>query len=285
MIDNLSRGNIRNLESVLDKILFVPHDMRFPILTPRYDIVFDLAAKCYGITKLYQDEPDFISTNTRITLNTLECLKNRVDHYFYISSSCVYDFEGCPKPHKEEYSKEVPKSAYDITKRFGEELVKIFAKEYGFGYIIIRPFNVFGLGEGEDGPHVITDFLHRIEEETRNPTKKFWMLGSGEQTRSFTYIEDFVDALIFLLDRVKELDTWNQTFNVGTQVENSINELMETMFELWGLPLEEYEIEHRPPIKGDVQERNPDVTKINNLGWKASYTLREALQEMHYECT
>ena len=59
VIDNLSRGKIENLGIYLDQIKFIQYDMKKPIFLDEYDVVFDLAARVYGITKLYEDEPGF----------------------------------------------------------------------------------------------------------------------------------------------------------------------------------------------------------------------------------
>ena len=276
VIDNLSRGKLENLEGCLDKIKFIKFDMKKPIVLGNYDYVFDLAARVYGITKLYENESGFLRENTSILLNTLECVKDRVKHYFYVSSSCVYNFDGCPKPHKEEYADKIPKSGYDISKRFAEEIVKLYAKQYGFNYTIIRPFNVYGPLEGEEAPHVITDFFNRIKKEKERWTKTFWILGNGEQTRSFTYVKDFVDAIIFLMDKKQAK---NETFNVGTGIETRIIDLLEQCFKITGLDFKDYTIQHKPPIKGDVQSRNPDVSKIMKLGWKPKYSLFKGLEE------
>ena len=278
VIDNLSRGKTENLSGIIDKITFIQHDLKTPISLGEYDVVFDLAAKVYGITKLYENEAEFIHSNLLILLNTLEAVKRKIRHYFYLSSSCVYNFEGCPHPHKEEDANRIPKTAYDISKRFGEEIVKIYAKQFSFSYTIIRPFNVYGEGEGEEAPHVITDFFNRLKEikEKRLP-KKFWMLGSGQQTRSFTYREDLIDALLFLMGKE---ESRNEIYNVGTEEEVTINKLLDLILEVIGERRSNWEIEHRPPIPQDVQRRCPDVSKLRSLGWKPRYNLRKGLERV-----
>jgi len=278
VIDNLSRGKAKNLKDILDKITFIQHDLREPITLDRFDVVFDLAAKVYGITKLYENEADFIRSNLLILLNTLEAVKSKIKHYFYFSSSCVYNFEECPLPHKEEDANRIPKTAYDISKRFGEEIVKIYAKQFSFFYTIIRPFNIYGEEESEEAPHVITDFFNRLKEiKSKGLPKKFWMLGSGQQTRSFTYKEDLVDALLFLMKTKK---SQNETFNVGTGEEVTINKLLDLIFEVIGEQRNDWEIEHRPPIPQDVQKRCPDVSKLKSLGWRPKYNLRKGLEKV-----
>lgn len=274
VIDNLSRGSLENLENYIDQIKFIKHDLRMPImLNSSYDVVFDLAAKIYGITKLYEDEAGFINDNLRILLNVLEAVKNRTKHYFYISSSCVYNFDGCPVPHKEEDAIKIPKTAYDQSKRFAEEIVKIYAQQHGFSYSIIRPFNVYGPKEGEEAPHVITDFMDRLVDAIQHNKKRFWMLGTGTQTRSFTYVKDLVDALIFLMKKQEK----NITINIGTGRETTINELLDLMLTVSGGW--RFRIEHKPPIPQDVQRRCPDISLIKKLGWKPKYSLEKGLKE------
>ena len=282
IIDNLSRGNLNNLMLVIDKpnFNFSEHDLTLPLLKPsiisldHFDVIFDLAARVYGITKLYVDEPAFFRENTRILLSTLEEFRDKVDHYFQVSSSCIYNFEGCPLPHKEEYATKIPKTGYDISKRFGEEIGRVYAETYGFKYTVIRPFNVYGPNESGEASHVVTDFLQQIIAEKQYLTDKFWILGTGEQTRSFTYVKDLVDAMVFLMNRGEK-----GVFNVGTGVETRIIDLLKLMFEITGLNWNRYEIVNKPAIKGDVQKRCPDITKITSLGWKPKYSLRAGLEE------
>lgn len=279
IIDDLSRGKRENLTDIFGDPewvgSFYQHDMKNPLQFPLvYDVVFDLAARVYGITRLYDDEPSFLRENTLILLNTLECVKNAVKHYFYVSSSCVYHFDGCPTPHKEEHANVIPRTGYDISKRFGEEIVRIYAEKHGFKYTVIRPFNVYAAGEGEEAPHVITDFFNRILEETKNPTGTFWILGSGEQTRSFTYLEDFVDGLILLMDAGSE-----GVFNVGSDEETRVIDLLRMAMNTAGLDYDRYEVERRKPFKEDVQRRNPDVSKMKALGWTPKHSLEQGLKE------
>ena len=283
VIDNLVRGSMSNLAGYLDKIMLLTEDLRDPIKFPmlqieKFDVVFDLAAKISGIWGLYEDQPSFMRENISILLNTLEYAKDKVKHYFWISSSCIYNFDGCPLPHKEDYAFVIPKTGYDISKRFGEEIVRLYAEKYGFKYTIIRPFNVYGLNDSEESAHVITDFWKRILEEKHNPTGKFWILGSGRQSRNFTYIKDFVNALVFLMEQ-----GITGTFNVGTGEETCIIDLLKLMFEIAELPFDKYIIEHKQPFKEDVQKRCPDVSKILDLGWKPKFSLRQGLEEMWRE--
>jgi len=278
--DDLSRGTIENLKPIMDRIGFFDEDLRLlrsaPSLFPKVDITIDCAARISGIWGLYKDQTVFLRDNIPILLNILENVET--EHYVWFSSSCVYNFDGCPLPHREEDAKIIPKTGYDISKRFGEEIVRIYAEKKGFKYTIIRPFNVYGLGESEESPHVITDFWNRILEEKKNPTGRFWILGSGEQTRSFTYIKDFVDAVLFLIERGE-----TGVFNVGTGEETRIIDLLRLMFNIAGLPFDKYTIEHREPFKEDVRKRCPDVSKIMRLGWKPKYSLEDGLREMWNE--
>jgi nucleoside-diphosphate-sugar epimerase len=276
VVDDLSRGRKGNLNGYLDKVRFIFHDMRRPIkFLQGFDVVYDLAARITGIWGLYTDQSMFVRDNVQILLNTLECLKDRIERYFWFSSSCVYNFDGCPLPHKEGDATKVPKTGYDVSKRFGEEIVRVYAEQHGYKYIIARPFNVYGLGESEESPHVVTDFWKRIIEEKRKQTKRFWILGDGNQTRSFTYIKDFVDAVMFLTNRGE-----TGIFNIGTGEETRIIDLLKLMFRIAGLPFDEYVIEHRSSFKEDVQRRFPDITKILKLGWMPKYSLEEGLREM-----
>jgi UDP-glucose 4-epimerase len=70
----------------------------------------------------------------------------------------------------------------------------------------------------------------------------------------------------------------NETFNVGTGTETSINDLLTLMMKVFGK--QQLRIEHKPQIANDVPKRCPDVSKIMSLGWKPKFTLEEGLKEM-----
>lgn len=143
-----------------------------------------------------------------------------------------------------------PRFSYAGTKILGEQYVITAARESAFDYTIVRPHNLYGEAMGYD--HVIPEFIEQIV--TDDP---FSIYGSGEQTRSFCYISDAVDASVRA-----GFDTAgaNEIYNVGTQEEVTINHLAEQLFDIAGV---HPEVTHTDSIEleGSVQRRQPDITK------------------------
>lgn len=150
------------------------------------DVVFHLADNC-KINKCIED-PSLAFENVHGIYSVLEmCRKNKIKKIVYFSSSRVLSKE---------------KNPYTAGKLYGEELVKAYNKCYGIDYIIIRPSTVYG---GED----ITNRLMNIWINNAKKDEPLKIFGNSNKTLCFTYIDDFVDAII------ESLEGWNRDYNIG----------------------------------------------------------------------
>lgn len=150
------------------------------------DIVFHLADNC-KINKCI-DNPELAFENVRSIIAILEmCRRNNIKKLVYFSSSRVLSEE---------------KNPYTAGKIYGEELCKAYYKCYGIEYIIIRPSTVYG---GEDH----TNRLMNIWINNALEGKNLEIYGDSSKTLSFTYIKDFIDAVI---DSLKK---WNRAYNIA----------------------------------------------------------------------
>ncbi len=275
VFDNFSRGKPTNLP---DGITLVTADAKDGGMNLRgFDWVYDFAARVAGARDLYKDPAILLSDNLRITSSVLQAVVDgQVPNYFYVSSSCVYDFPGAKVPHVEEDTN-ICDTSYGFSKVIGEQLTKWYARQYGFNVRIARLFNVYGPGDSFLSPHVIPEFLRKAEEA--RTTGEFAILGDGTQTRDFTWMGDVIEGLLTITDRGTHL----QPYNIGTGKQHSIRQLAELVCEVAGLSGIRFTMESTPPPKEDIQKRAADNTKLRGLGWEPLTDLRTGITAMLME--
>jgi nucleoside-diphosphate-sugar epimerase len=189
-----------------------------------------------------------------------------------VSSSMVFErAQTFPTPETAILTSPPPITGYGFSKLFSEYLAKTYQEEFGVPYVIARPFNAYGPGE-ESGDyigysHVIPDLVRKVL-SGQHPLE---ILGSGNQTRSYTYVEDVADALAFVAERAE-----NDDFNIATGLETTVVHLAEMIWRLCGRK-EKFSIITRPAFEHDVQRRVPDISKITSLGWRAKVPLERGL--------
>src|SRR5438128_4375741 len=203
--DNGSRG-----KNVTEGAITIWTDGRLMPALEGFDMVYDFAARVYGVRDLYKDPAELLADNIAITIGVLKAVvAGKVPNYFYVSSSCVYDFPGAKVPHREDDTN-ICDTSYGFSKLAGEQLVKWYARQYGFVAKIARLFNVYGPGDSFQSPHVIPEFIKKAEEA--KTTGKFSILGTGDQSRDFTYMDDVVEGILAIAER----GAHRQAYNIGT---------------------------------------------------------------------
>jgi nucleoside-diphosphate-sugar epimerase len=206
-------------------------------------------------------------------LNIIEaCIKNRVKELYLASSSEVYQ-----TPLKIPTDEQEPLKIPDIfNPRYsyggGKILTELMGVHYGKKYfkklIIFRPHNVYGPDMGSD--HVIPEFIKRFKTLKR---KKFKIQGTGNEIRSFIYIEDFIDAFKLILKRGKHLNI----YNIGTSEKIKIKELA---FRLSRIFKKKIILKKTPLARGGTKVRIPDINKIKKLGFKSKFSLDKGLKKI-----
>lgn len=285
VIDDLSKNSIvhranmkglpknASLETNLFNLLDADRTKRvFNRINP--SIVFHLAAKIGGIGYFHKSPADIIHDNLIIDSNVFDAVKqtSSVEKTICVSSSMVFESATAFPVKESDLSKIAPpQTSYGFSKLAVEYLARAYASQYGLNYVIARPFNCFGpneaVGEYIGYSHVIPDLISKVF-SGQSPLE---ILGSGEQTRSYTYVEDVASALLFLAEHCT-----NGDFNIGTGTETSVRELAELIWKLCGRT-EPFTTKSVPAFEFDVQRRVPDITKISNAGWRARTSLDEGL--------
>jgi nucleoside-diphosphate-sugar epimerase len=142
-----------------------------------------------------------------------------------------------------------------------------YGKQYFKKLIIFRPHNVYGKNMGNE--HVIPEFINRFK-SLRG--KSFKIQGSGNETRSFIYIEDFVQAFDLILTKGKHLNI----YNIGTSEKIKIKDLA---FKLAKIYKKKVLLKKTALAKGGTKIRLPDITKIKSLGFRKKFSLDKGLKK------
>jgi len=277
VVDDLSKGEAANLAEVLPRIEFIQGDL-LDMKTARQclkgiDFCFHLAAKIGGIGFFHKYPATSIRDNTLMNLNLWDVAKDIGTKMVCVSSSMVFERTSLfPTPETAVESSPPPLTGYGFSKLIAEYICRTYHEEFSVPYVIVRPFNAYGPGETPGDyagfAHVIPDLIAKIL-SGQYPLE---ILGSGEQIRSYTYVDDVADGILFIAAH-----TENDDFNVGTGVETTTMQLAEIIWKLCGRE-EPFKLKHLPPFKYDVQKRVPDTSKIRNLGWRPKTTLEQGLE-------
>jgi nucleoside-diphosphate-sugar epimerase len=237
-------------------------------------VCFHLAAKIGGIGYFHKAPATILRDNSIMNLNLWDAAVEADAKMVCLSSSMVFECATTfPTRESAIETSPPPKSGYGFSKLLSEYIARTYYEEFGVKYLIARPFNVYGEGElpGEyvGYAHVIPDLIVKVLRQ-EYPLE---IMGSGNQTRCYTYVDDVVDGMLLIAEK-KE----NDDFNIGTNVETTVTELAERIWRLCGRK-ETLKFKHVSSFKDDVQRRFPDVSKIMLLGWTPKTSLNEGLRK------
>ena len=268
VVDDLSTMQTKNLSEKVTLIRKKVEDFKSDA---KFDYVLHFAAR--PSPEDYIIHPvDTILSNSIGTLNMLKIAKNSGAVFLYTSSSEVYG-NASILPTPETYFGYVNpngiRSCYDEGKRYSEALIMSYYREYKIDVRIERPFNVYGSGIRPDGLYgrVIPRFILNALKGEDLP-----IFGDGNQTRSFLYIDDWVDATWKLL---KSTEMSGEVVNIGSVTEVTINALAKSIIDLAD---SHSKIVHLDAREDDPYRRSADITKIRKLlGWEPKVPLEVGL--------
>ena len=214
------------------------------------DMVYHLAAKTY-VPFSFENPGETYAVNVLGTLNILELCRLRNVEKIVFASSYVY---GQPRylPIDEKHPVQ-PTNPYMRSKVLGEELCRAYNTDFGVKCIILRPFNVYGVGQSGDLliPTIISQ-LQAGKIELKDPAPK----------RDFVYVSDLISALI----EAGKFDGNFEIFNIGYGTSYSVKEIVDKIVQLYGKEVKmNYENERR---KSEIMDVVADIGKAKEkLGW------------------
>jgi UDP-glucuronate decarboxylase len=273
VVDNFYTGNRQNVSEFFanPKFELLRHDVTSPLFV-EVDGIFNLASPASPVH--YQMHPvQTIKTNLIGSINLLGLARRLQCKIFQASTSEVYG-DPISSPQMEEYWGNVNpvgiRSCYDEGKRAAETLFFDYQRQYDVDIAVARIFNTYGPKMQLNDGRVISNF---IVQALRN--QPITIYGSGEQTRSFCYVNDLIEGFVKYFFHVDKLPG---PINLGNPTEFSILELAEMVI---AKTKSSSKIVFMPLPLDDPQQRRPDIQKATKfLGWKPKIELSEGLDLM-----
>ncbi|MBI2591885.1 SDR family oxidoreductase [Candidatus Saccharibacteria bacterium] len=274
-VDNLSTSSGHNIEHLKSKsnFNFVRHDIINPlprkIMTTKYGLVINLASPA-SPPQYRRLAIETLQAGSQGTLNLLELAKNSNARFCLASTSEVYgDPEVHPQP--ESYWGMVhsygPRSMYDEAKRYAEALVYAYRQKHRVDTVVARFFNTYGPRMDPADGRVVSNFV--VQALKGQPLTIY---GTGNQTRSFCYVDDLVEGVIKLIDSSQE-----GPMNLGNPTEFTILELAKKIRRLTSTSSR---LVYKPLPGDDPLQRRPDITLAKQrLGWQPKANLDSGLKK------
>ncbi len=245
------------------------------------DTVFHLAADMGGIGFIEANKAlcmlsVLISTNMMVA-----CRDQGVERLFYASSACVYaaDKQSVPDVYglaEADAYPAMPEDGYGWEKLFSERMARHFGEDFGMVARVGRYHNVYGPygsydGGREKAPAAI---CRKVVAAQLSGSNRIEIWGDGEQTRSFTFIDDCLEGTLRLTS-----SECAEPLNIGSSELVTINDLVTTCEEIAGVRLERHYVLDAPQ---GVRGRCSDNTRIRaELDWEPLTTLKEGLAETY----
>src|ERR1700724_500278 len=240
------------------------------------EIVIFAAAKVGGIKANYDFPVEFLIDNLRIQTNIISAAyENGARKLLFLGSSCIYP-KHAPQPIPESALLTGPleptNDAYAIAKIAGVKLCQAYAREYGANFVSAMPANLYGPNDNFDllSSHVLAALLRKAHEAKTRKTRELDLWGSGKPRREFLHVDDLASACLFLLEKYDS----PEIINVGRGEDISIRELAELICDVVGF---DGKLAWDATKPDGTPRKLLDVTKLHDLGWRATIPLREGI--------
>lgn len=273
-------GDLRD-PRVVQRVLVDKYQEPFHESKP-FDEVYQLAADMGGAGYVFTGEhdADIMHNSALININVAAwCKIYGVAKLFYSSSACMYPQEAqtqnfvVPSLSESMAYPANPDSEYGWEKLFSERLFLAYQRNYNLNVRIARFHNIYGPeGTYKGGKEKAPAAMCRKVIERDGDSIEVW--GTGNQTRSFLYIDDCIDAVRLLME-----SDFKEPINIGSEEMVSINDLAKMAISHSGKNIEIKNISGPVGVMG----RNSDNTLIEKvLGWKPKYSLKEGLEKTYF---
>ena len=246
------------------------------------DYVFLAAAKVGGIHANNTFRAEFLYDNLMIETNIIhQSYVHGVKKLLFLGSSCIYP-KFAPQPLKEEYlltgELEPTNEPYAIAKIAGIKLCDSYRSQYGCNFISAMPTNLYGPNDNYDlnNSHVLPAMLRKFHEAKLENKPQVELWGDGSPMREFLHVDDLAEACIFLMKNYDE----QGLVNIGVGQDITIKNLALCIQKIVG---------YKGNIKWDISKPNGtpkklmEVSKINQMGWKAQIELEKGIKNVYLE--
>jgi UDP-glucose 4-epimerase len=269
VLDNFSTGSMENLSRLIGKASFhlrrldVTAHEELEVACSGADWFFHLAALA-DIVPSIETPLEYHRVNVDGTVNVLEAARTaKVSKFIYAASSSCYGItEVLPTP---ETAPIKPRYPYALTKYIGEQYVMHWGEVYDLPVISLRLFNVYGPRARTSGAYGAVFGVFLAQKLNHKPLT---VVGDGNQSRDFVFIDDVVNAFIM----VTESSVSNEVFNVGSGEPQRVNRIVELLGS---------EKVHVPKRPGEPDCTHADISKIKRLvKWKPKVAFTEGVNTL-----
>lgn len=269
-VDNYFTGSKKNIEHLLESKNFeiIRQDVCFPLYV-EVDEIYNLA--CPASPVHYQHDPiQTLKTSVLGAYNMLGLAKRTGAKILQASTSEIYG-DPVVHPQTEDYWGNVnpigPRSCYDEGKRAAETLMYDYRRKHQVDSKIVRIFNTYGPRMAVNDGRVVSNF---IMQALKN--QPITIYGNGDQTRSFCYVDDLLDALLKVMATGPE---FTGPINLGNPVEFTIKQLAETVIAMTG---SSSQVIYETLPQDDPVQRQPDISQARaHLAWNPTIALEQGL--------
>jgi len=223
---------------------------------------------------------DFIYKNLMIECNLVHALfESNAKKALFLGSTCIYP-KFAEQPLKEKFLLTGPLEEtnewYAVAKIAGIKLCQAYRAQHKVDFISAMPTNLYGEGDNFDlkTSHVLPALIRKFHEAKMNNSSSVLLWGSGKPKREFCHVDDCADACVFLMQNYSEAEI----VNIGIGEDLTITELAIIIKEVVGFT---GIIEYDTSKPDGTPRKLVDVSKINNLGWKAKISLRQGIENTY----
>ena len=233
----------------------------------KFDRVIHLAAQA-GVRYSIENPMAYIDSNLVGTATILEgCRHNKVQHLVYASSSSVYGMNE-KMPFSTDDAVDHPVSLYAATKKSNELMAHSYSHLYDLPTTGLRFFTVYGpYGRPDMALHGFTDNIVK--------GKPIEVFGHGEMSRDFTYVQDIINGVQLLIDKVTQIDT-HEIFNIGSGQSVPLMKFVSLIEENLERKADINYVDIHP---ADIRHTLADITKIKKLGYRPMTNIETGIRD------
>ena len=273
-MDNLCTGSIDNITHIRDEnFTFIKHDVtNYIYIEGPLDFILHFASP--ASPRDYLELPiQTLKVGALGTHKTIGLAKQQRARFLMASTSETYG-DPLVNPQPETYWGNVNpiglRGVYDEAKRFAEALVMAYQRYHGVDTRIARIFNTYGPRMRPHDGRVVSNFIVQALSG-----EDLTVYGTGEQTRSFCYVDDQIDGLVKLL-LAPSTEEIHLPVNIGNPQELTVKDIAQKVLELTG---SSSKVVFKPLPEDDPRVRRPDITRAQQLlNWNPKIQIEEGLR-------